>query len=293
MEAVLKTSASQTQFQPNAASEFWLNLGGRDYRLVGKMIRIGRAADNDIVIDDRSASRYHAVLSITSTAIILEDLKSRNGSKVNGSRIKRMELKSGDEVDIGDLKGLFYERSKSKNISPELQKIAVEVSRVAQGVFYKIPKNFQGFSKQKKIILAASALGLLILSFGLLNLFSGSPSPLAEAEKTEKKIVRAEIDSKAFDRCIELEDLGNYRQSAACFHGLPFTAEVKLALDRIQNQQESFAQQRFQEGEQAFRNYYYDVAIQKWQEVVLIADDESKYFAEAMKGIVEAEQRKR
>jgi homoserine O-acetyltransferase len=49
--------------------------------------RIGRNADNEIVINKQSVSRYHGVLRITENGIIYEDLGSSNGSFINGNRV--------------------------------------------------------------------------------------------------------------------------------------------------------------------------------------------------------------
>ena len=60
-----RTGERNTQYETKVASELWLNIGGRDYRLVGKTIRIGRALDNDIIIDHISCSRYHTIITIS------------------------------------------------------------------------------------------------------------------------------------------------------------------------------------------------------------------------------------
>lgn len=52
-----------------------------------KQLKIGRNDDNDIVIKNQSVSRYHAIIHITDTYIIFEDLESSNGSFVNGNRV--------------------------------------------------------------------------------------------------------------------------------------------------------------------------------------------------------------
>jgi hypothetical protein len=64
--------------------------------------RIGRNADNDIVINKQSVSRYHAVIRITEHAIIFEDLGSSNGSYINGNRVfDPIEIKERDIIKIG------------------------------------------------------------------------------------------------------------------------------------------------------------------------------------------------
>ncbi|MGH3716905.1 MAG: ATP-binding cassette domain-containing protein, partial [Micromonosporaceae bacterium] len=63
--------------------------------------RIGRAPDNDIVLDDLQVSRYHAELRVTPHGLQLVDLGTRNGSFVNGQRVGQAELRVGDTVGFG------------------------------------------------------------------------------------------------------------------------------------------------------------------------------------------------
>ena len=65
-------------------------------------IRIGRASDNDLVVDDLLVSRHHAELRpLRAGRYELVDLGSSNGSFVNGRRVERTELEDFDVVGIG------------------------------------------------------------------------------------------------------------------------------------------------------------------------------------------------
>lgn len=288
MEAVLRKT--QTQFQSKVAAELWLNIHSKEFRLVGKTIRLGRASDNDIVLEDKSVSRYHAILTILPDQIILEDLKSRNGTFVAGSKIKRAELKERAEIQIGDLPGLFYQKLKTGNTNPGkriLPKIEIEA-------LAGLKDKFNQLDKKKKIY---TVTGAVLGFFLLLKVLSGGGEASMAAVDAQKSlptqaVVQKPVDRQALQRCVEFEDLGGFRQAYSCYKNLPFTPDIKQAMERVRERQEFFTEKRFTEGEQAFRNYYYDIAIQKWQEVLLIADDDSKYWNEASKGIQEAELRK-
>ncbi len=68
------------------------------------IVRIGRAPDNDIVLDannDREASGHHAELRREANTWHVVDLGSRNGTFVGGQRIDRRQLNSGDEIALG------------------------------------------------------------------------------------------------------------------------------------------------------------------------------------------------
>lgn len=70
--------------------------------------RLGRTADNDIVVKDSGASRSHARVFQKGTRFFIEDMKSANGTKLNGGLITgTKELKSGDTVTIGEVTFTF------------------------------------------------------------------------------------------------------------------------------------------------------------------------------------------
>lgn len=72
-------------------------------RLRDGPIRIGRALDNDVVLDDPHACPQHARLSPTPEGWRFEDLDSLNGLRHEGRRARDGLLRSGDELRIGHL----------------------------------------------------------------------------------------------------------------------------------------------------------------------------------------------
>jgi ABC-type multidrug transport system ATPase subunit len=65
-------------------------------------VRIGRAPDNDLVVDDLLVSRYHAELRRTPDGQYeITDLGSHNGTYVNGRRVSGQPLTDSDTVGIG------------------------------------------------------------------------------------------------------------------------------------------------------------------------------------------------
>jgi hypothetical protein len=76
--------------------------GNTDFvHVLGRRTRIGRGSDNDLVLDTKHVSRYHAVLLAGPVHTSIEDLKSTNGVFVNGKRVSRHILKDGDRVTVG------------------------------------------------------------------------------------------------------------------------------------------------------------------------------------------------
>ncbi len=63
----------------------------------------GRSSDMDIYLDDTFVSFKHALFETTSAGLHVEDLRSTNGTQVNGSDISEARmLQVGDRVQIGD-----------------------------------------------------------------------------------------------------------------------------------------------------------------------------------------------
>ena len=70
----------------------------------------GRHENSDLLLDDVSVSRHHAVFTRTASGrITLRDLNSLNGTYVNGARVEETTLHSADEVQIGKFKLVFWE----------------------------------------------------------------------------------------------------------------------------------------------------------------------------------------
>jgi hypothetical protein len=78
----------------------WL-ADGRAQTLGRSPTTLGRALDNDVILDDRRVSRHHAQISMEAGGVWLTDLASANGTWVNGQRIVRQALKPGDVVSLG------------------------------------------------------------------------------------------------------------------------------------------------------------------------------------------------
>ena len=74
---------------------------GREYRLGSKRMLIGRTAQCDITINDSSASRKHASIESKDGRFLLQDLKSTNGTQVNGKSVDIHLLSHGDKIRVG------------------------------------------------------------------------------------------------------------------------------------------------------------------------------------------------
>ena len=71
------------------------------WKLSNKDYKIGRSSDNNIILDDITVSRNHALLSVSKENIKIADNDSTNGIYINNVIKNDSELKSGDKIQIG------------------------------------------------------------------------------------------------------------------------------------------------------------------------------------------------
>lgn len=64
-------------------------------------VTLGRASDCDVVLADPTVSKHHAELRREGTGVVVVDLGSTNGTKVNGTGVRERSLLDGDEISIG------------------------------------------------------------------------------------------------------------------------------------------------------------------------------------------------
>jgi pSer/pThr/pTyr-binding forkhead associated (FHA) protein len=80
----------------------WLVRADGQRFAVTHSLRLGRASDNDLVLDDRSVSHYHARIDLVAGRPTVVDLESSNGTWVNGQRISAPQpLQHGDRLQLG------------------------------------------------------------------------------------------------------------------------------------------------------------------------------------------------
>ncbi len=68
----------------------------------------GRHPESDVFLDDITVSRRHAEIRRNEAGFEIVDVGSLNGTYVNRERIDRVDLKNGDEIQIGKFKLLFF-----------------------------------------------------------------------------------------------------------------------------------------------------------------------------------------
>jgi pSer/pThr/pTyr-binding forkhead associated (FHA) protein len=74
---------------------------GRTFRELPTPVTIGREEGNVLRLNDERVSRFHAKIQFDNGEIILTDLESTNGTRVNGNVVQIRRLRPGDRVGIG------------------------------------------------------------------------------------------------------------------------------------------------------------------------------------------------
>ena len=91
-------------------------LSGSRYLLDEDEVTVGRDPRADILLDDSTVSRQHAVFRRENGAYTVIDAGSLNGTYVNRQRVDKATLKNGDEIMIGKFRLIYFTNSAVRNI---------------------------------------------------------------------------------------------------------------------------------------------------------------------------------
>ena len=105
MATSVPTGASPTESAPDphtptAPRQPRLEVGGQAYPLVRAITLLGRGTDADIRVEDPGVSRKHCEIVVGNPALV-RDLRSTNGTFVDGEKIDELALADGSVVKIG------------------------------------------------------------------------------------------------------------------------------------------------------------------------------------------------
>jgi hypothetical protein len=80
---------------------------GRVFRDLSLPVTIGREEGNSLQLNDERVSRFHAKVQLQDGDVIITDLDSTNGTRVNGMSVQIRRLRPGDQICIGRTMLLF------------------------------------------------------------------------------------------------------------------------------------------------------------------------------------------
>jgi hypothetical protein len=81
---------------------------GEKFFLIKDSLSIGRSSESDILLDDITVSRHHAIIEKKNNAFGIRDLESLNGTYVNGVIAGQSDLANGDRIQVGKYVFLFF-----------------------------------------------------------------------------------------------------------------------------------------------------------------------------------------
>src|SRR4051812_30519758 len=82
--------------------------GGSPIEILKDLIVVGRKDECDLRLEHKSVSKMHCVIVKTDGLLLLRDLGSTNGTRVNGHRVRRAALLPNDQVSIANYKFRVY-----------------------------------------------------------------------------------------------------------------------------------------------------------------------------------------
>lgn len=83
---------------------------GTRFLLAKEITTAGRHPESDIFLDDITVSRRHAEIRRAGSLFRIVDMGSLNGSYVNKLRVEETDLESGDEIQIGKFRLIFFSK---------------------------------------------------------------------------------------------------------------------------------------------------------------------------------------
>ena len=81
---------------------------GEKFFLTKSTLNIGRSIESDILLDDITVSRKHAIIKKSNGNYTISDLGSLNGTYINSKCVDYLELCNGDRIQIGKYIFLFF-----------------------------------------------------------------------------------------------------------------------------------------------------------------------------------------
>ena len=78
--------------------------GGAPVEIAKDLVLVGRKEDCDLRLDHKSISKLHCVIVKTAGLLLLRDLGSTNGTRVNGQRVRRAALLPNDQLQLASVR---------------------------------------------------------------------------------------------------------------------------------------------------------------------------------------------
>ena len=148
----------------------------KEVQLTKERTTLGRRPYNDIVIENLAVSGEHAVIILADGKVSIEDLRSTNGTYVNGRAIQKQPLLNGDLLDIGRYKIRFLDTVIAEPNTPAaaIKKVLAHISDEVDSDYAKLatPSGFGEISSFASTI--QGSLSALPERHAMIRMLSGS-----------------------------------------------------------------------------------------------------------------------
>lgn len=269
---------------------------GAQFQLVAGEIKIGRGDNNDVILHDPRCSREHAVLRITSQAVMIEDRGSSTGISVDGQKGTHAFLSNGSKIVIGSTTFLFKKviaHSKVPSTKPSYGVQGLETK--ASGVD---PKKIRFYG----IVAVVVIIGLLLLSENepkkILDKTSSIDEEIELSKKRQEALMKDQLQSgKASRQYLDAQasytkGLRDYREGlfksavssfSAALAIYPEHPTARRYLRLAQLKMDEQVQFLMQEGARFMEQNKYQHAKSSYKNVmVLLNDKDNKVYQEAL-----------
>jgi pSer/pThr/pTyr-binding forkhead associated (FHA) protein len=225
---------------------------GAEFSIAKPQVRIGRLEELDLCISHRSISREHARVISREGSFEIEDLNSANGIRINGSTLKRSQLRSGDIVELGQVRFRFVGPGESYTFDPS------EEEPIGTLPMQRGPK------KSTAVLVLGSALALAVgaallqqdgTPAGAANRPAVEPEPIAAVPPVAVEPVPAAAPAEpvqARASCNEALGAGRYADAVKIAdEALRTSADSELGICKARAESSVRAESAYQEGKQA------------------------------------------
>ncbi|VTS05778.1 FHA domain-containing protein [Tuwongella immobilis] len=107
--------------------------GGEPVEITKDLVLVGRKEDCDIFLTHKSVSKMHCVLVKTEGLLLLRDLGSTNGTRVNGQRVRRAAILPNDQLQVASLRfRVEFTAKKPVRVRPDEHTQCLDANEVAK-----------------------------------------------------------------------------------------------------------------------------------------------------------------
>lgn len=260
---------------------------GQSYPLSGRML-VGRVPPATILVDDSSVSRRHAELEVRGAQVLVRDVQSANGTRVNGEPVATERvLKEGDWLEFGVVEFTLELRTPTGTLALPTEsglspKRAVGLTR--RGVDAR-----RNAGRRMVFVVGAVVVSVLLLVAGLLKVLKvdagSSKQPVDPMQDLRARTEHILSECRTFADVDRAQGPDWTRAEKACNQVLkldPINSSAVELLKRIEQEQK--AQKHFQSAERQLQLFNPELSLEEFAKI----PEQSHYYVVAKPNVLEA-----